>query len=107
MTPPIGWTKPIIVGRHAFGDQYRSTDIVVPEAGKLELVYTPDDKSKQATNLEVFHFKVSVPLSRTRVGTGADQPCCFPSAGTGCRPCHVQHQAEHHRLCSVVVQDGD
>ncbi|KPV73084.1 uncharacterized protein RHOBADRAFT_65471 [Rhodotorula graminis WP1] len=52
-----GWTKPIIVGRHAFGDQYRSTDIVVPEAGKLELVYTPDDKAKQATNLEVFHFK--------------------------------------------------
>jgi len=52
-----GWVKPIIVGRHAFGDQYRSTDIVVPEAGKLELVYTPDDKAKQATNLEVFHFK--------------------------------------------------
>ncbi|GAA5910505.1 hypothetical protein JCM8208_007626 [Rhodotorula glutinis] len=52
-----GWTKPIIVGRHAFGDQYRSTDIVVPEAGKLELVYTPDDKAKKATNLEVFHFK--------------------------------------------------
>ncbi|GAA5982843.1 hypothetical protein JCM10908_006807 [Rhodotorula pacifica] len=52
-----GWVKPIIVGRHAFGDQYRSTDIVVPEAGKLELVYTPDDKSKQPTNLEVFHFK--------------------------------------------------
>ena len=56
-TSPAGWTKPIIVGRHAFGDQYRSTDIVVPEAGKLELVYTPDDKAKQATNLEVFHFK--------------------------------------------------
>merc|ERR1712093_370748 len=37
-----GWVKPIIVG---------------PEAGKLELVYTPDDKAKQATNLEVFHFK--------------------------------------------------
>ncbi|BGP52077.1 Isocitrate dehydrogenase [NADP], mitochondrial precursor (Oxalosuccinate decarboxylase) [Rhodotorula kratochvilovae] len=52
-----GWTKPIIVGRHAHGDQYRATDIVVPEAGKLELIYTPDDKSKQTTNLEVFHFK--------------------------------------------------
>ncbi|GAA5869344.1 hypothetical protein JCM8547_008649 [Rhodosporidiobolus lusitaniae] len=52
-----GWTKPIIVGRHAFGDQYRSTDIVVPAAGKLELVYTPDDKATQPTNLEVFHFK--------------------------------------------------
>ncbi|BGP20616.1 hypothetical protein JCM10213_007152 [Rhodosporidiobolus nylandii] len=52
-----GWTKPIIVGRHAHGDQYRATDIVVPEAGKLELIYTPDDKAKQPTNLEVFHFK--------------------------------------------------
>ncbi|GJN94168.1 hypothetical protein Rhopal_007242-T1 [Rhodotorula paludigena] len=51
-----GWTKPIIVGRHAHGDQYRATDIVVPEAGKLELVYTPDS-GKQPTNLEVFHFK--------------------------------------------------
>ncbi|GAA5977170.1 hypothetical protein JCM11641_003865 [Rhodosporidiobolus odoratus] len=52
-----GWTKPIIVGRHAHGDQYRSTDIVVPAAGKLELVYTPDDKATKPTNLEVFHFK--------------------------------------------------
>lgn len=51
-----GWVKPIIVGRHAFGDQYRATDIVVPGAGKLELVYTPDDKATKPTNLEVFHF---------------------------------------------------
>ncbi|KAM0789884.1 hypothetical protein ACM66B_006728 [Microbotryomycetes sp. NB124-2] len=51
-----GWTKPIIVGRHAHGDQYRATDIVVPGAGKLELVYTPDDGSKP-TALEIFHFK--------------------------------------------------
>ncbi|SCV74704.1 BQ2448_7733 [Microbotryum intermedium] len=52
-----GWVKPIIVGRHAHGDQYRATDIIIPESGKLELVYTPDDKSKNPTNLEVFHFK--------------------------------------------------
>ncbi|GAA5884003.1 hypothetical protein JCM6882_002098 [Rhodosporidiobolus microsporus] len=52
-----GWTKPIIVGRHAHGDQYRATDIVVPAAGKLELIYTPDDKATQPTNLEVYHFK--------------------------------------------------
>ncbi|ORY82996.1 isocitrate dehydrogenase [Leucosporidium creatinivorum] len=51
-----GWVKPIIVGRHAFGDQYRATDIIIPEAGKLELVYTPDDKAKAAKALEVFHF---------------------------------------------------
>ncbi|BDA45403.1 Isocitrate dehydrogenase [NADP] [Coccomyxa sp. Obi] len=36
-----GWKKAIVVGRHAFGDQYRATDLVVPGAGKVELVYTP------------------------------------------------------------------
>lgn len=35
------WTKPIIIGRHAFGDQYRSTEMEIPGAGKLELVFTP------------------------------------------------------------------
>lgn len=34
-----GWEKPIIIGRHAFGDQYKATDVVIPGAGKLELVY--------------------------------------------------------------------
>jgi len=41
-----GWTKPIIIGRHAFGDQYRATDFKAPGAGKLTLVYTPSDGSK-------------------------------------------------------------
>src|ERR1700759_4517630 len=36
-----GWIKPIVVGRHAFGDQYRATDIVVKEPGKLSLTFTP------------------------------------------------------------------
>ncbi len=36
-----GWTKPIVIGRHAFGDQYRATDMVVPGAGKLTLTFTP------------------------------------------------------------------
>jgi isocitrate dehydrogenase len=51
-----GWVKPIIVGRHAHGDQYRATDIIIPKPGKLELVYTPDDGSEKKS-LEVFHFK--------------------------------------------------
>ena len=34
-----GWTKPICIGRHAFGDQYRATDIVIQESGKLKLVF--------------------------------------------------------------------
>src|SRR6478672_7788236 len=36
-----GWTKPIVIGRHAFGDQYRATDVVVPGAGRLTLSFTP------------------------------------------------------------------
>jgi len=51
-----GWTKPIIVGRHAHGDQYRATDIVVKEAGKLELIFTPDNGGEKV-NQEVYHFK--------------------------------------------------
>jgi isocitrate dehydrogenase len=40
-----GWTKPIVVGRHAFGDQYRATDFKVPGEGKLTLTFTPKDGS--------------------------------------------------------------
>jgi len=55
--PVPGWTKPIIVGRHAHADQYRATDVIAPGAGKLELVYTPDDPNGEKKSLEVFHFK--------------------------------------------------
>jgi isocitrate dehydrogenase len=40
-----GWTKPIIIGRHAHGDQYKATDFVVAGAGKLEMIFTPADGS--------------------------------------------------------------
>ncbi|SEO69031.1 NADP-dependent isocitrate dehydrogenase [Trujillonella endophytica] len=40
-----GWTKPIIVGRHAFGDQYRATDFTFPSAGTLTVTFTPSDGS--------------------------------------------------------------
>ncbi|MCA1196734.1 NADP-dependent isocitrate dehydrogenase [Sphingomonas sp. R647] len=49
-----GWTKPIVVGRHAFGDQYRATDFKVPGAGKLRLVFEGDDG--QVIDREVFNF---------------------------------------------------
>jgi isocitrate dehydrogenase len=51
-----GWEKPIIIGRHAHGDQYKATDLVVPGAGKLELVYKPADGS-DAQTLEVYDYK--------------------------------------------------
>src|SRR3989454_7522491 len=40
-----GWTKPIVIGRHAFGDQYRASDLVVTGQGKLTLTFTPADGS--------------------------------------------------------------
>ena len=50
-----GWTKPIVVGRHAFGDQYRATDMVVPGAGTLTMTFKPADGSEPVTH-EVFDF---------------------------------------------------
>jgi isocitrate dehydrogenase len=48
-----GWTKPIIVGRHAFGDQYRATDFKFPSAGTLTVTFTPTDGSEPIEH-EVF-----------------------------------------------------
>jgi isocitrate dehydrogenase len=50
-----GWTKPIVIGRHAFGDQYRATDLVVPGEGKLMLTFTPSDGG-EPIELDVFDF---------------------------------------------------
>ncbi|MDX6627554.1 MAG: isocitrate dehydrogenase [Solirubrobacterales bacterium] len=50
-----GWTKPIVIGRHAFGDQYRATDLVVPGEGSLTLTYTPKDGS-EPIELDVYDF---------------------------------------------------
>ena len=49
-----GWTKPIIIGRHAFGDQYKATDFKVPGPGTLKMIYTPDGGA--AEEHEVYHF---------------------------------------------------
>jgi isocitrate dehydrogenase len=51
-----GWVKPIVVGRHAFGDQYRATDIVAREPGTLRLTFTPKSGAP-ATSYDVFDFK--------------------------------------------------
>ncbi|MBS1879475.1 MAG: NADP-dependent isocitrate dehydrogenase [Actinobacteria bacterium] len=50
-----GWTKPIVIGRHAFGDQYRATDLVVPGEGSLTLTYTPKNGS-EPIELDVYDF---------------------------------------------------
>ena len=50
-----GWTQPMIIGRHAFGDQYRATDFVVPGAGTLTMTFKPEDGSAPM-EFEVFKF---------------------------------------------------
>ncbi|MFT5698552.1 MAG: isocitrate dehydrogenase [Desulforhopalus sp.] len=53
-----GWKKPIVIGRHAFGDQYRATDFLVPEAGKLTMKFTPASGG-EPVEYEVFDFPSS------------------------------------------------
>ena len=53
-----GWTKPIVIGRHAFGDQYRATDTLIPGAGTLTLSFTPKDGS-EPIELDVYDFPSS------------------------------------------------
>ncbi len=50
-----GWTQPIVIGRHAFGDQYRATDFLVPSEGKLTMKFEPKDGS-EGFEKEIFEF---------------------------------------------------
>lgn len=52
-----GWKKPIIVARHAFGDQYSATNFVVPSPGKLTITFTPTDPSGESISKTVYDFK--------------------------------------------------
>ena len=54
-----GWTDPIVVGRHAFGDQYRATDFKVPGPGKLSIKWIPNDSSLEPIEREVYEFEGS------------------------------------------------
>ncbi len=53
-----GWTKPIVIGRHAFGDQYRATDFLIPGAGTLTMTFTPKDGGK-AIEHKVYDFQAA------------------------------------------------
>ncbi|KAI8140635.1 isocitrate dehydrogenase [NADP] [Fennellomyces sp. T-0311] len=53
-----GWTEPVIIGRHAFGDQYRATDFVTGGPGKLEMTFTPTDGS-EPKKFQVYDFEGS------------------------------------------------
>ncbi|MEM7070135.1 MAG: NADP-dependent isocitrate dehydrogenase [Pseudomonadota bacterium] len=52
------WTKPIIIARHAYGDQYRATDFAIPSAGLLSVTFTPFDGGENIRH-QVFHFEGS------------------------------------------------
>ncbi len=51
-----GWTRPICIGRHAFGDQYRATDIITKGKGKLTMTFTPED-GRDPKSWEVYNFE--------------------------------------------------
>ncbi len=53
-----GWEEPIVIGRHAFGDQYKATDMKIPGAGKLTMKYEPEDGS-EPQEWEIFNFPSS------------------------------------------------
>ncbi|GAB4817973.1 hypothetical protein N2152v2_005019 [Parachlorella kessleri] len=77
-----GWTRPIVVGRHAFGDQYRATDFVVPGAGRLEMTYTPEDGG-EPTKFEIFNFKgagVAMGMYNTEESIRGFAESCFQYA---------------------------
>jgi isocitrate dehydrogenase len=51
------WIKPIVIGRHAFGDQYKSTELVIDKPGKILLKFLPDDNSASSVEETVYEFK--------------------------------------------------
>lgn len=63
-----GWEKPIVIGRHAFGDQYRAKDRVIPGPGKLSMVYTPAGGGPPEV-IEVYDFKSGGGVAQTQYNT--------------------------------------
>ena len=61
-----GWTKPIVIGRHAFGDQYRATDFIIPGPGKLIMKFIPDngDKPIEHEVYTVSYTHLTLPTNR-------------------------------------------
>eukprot|EP00879_Flechtneria_rotunda_P033412 GHRR01037001.1.p1 GENE.GHRR01037001.1~~GHRR01037001.1.p1 ORF type:complete len:415 (+),score=153.36 GHRR01037001.1:154-1398(+) len=77
-----GWTKPIVVGRHAYGDQYRATDLRIPGPGRLRLVYEPTDGSA-AQDFEIFNFEgagVALGMYNTDESISGFAKSCFEYA---------------------------
>ena len=77
-----GWRRPIVVGRHAFGDQYRATDMVVDGPGKLQLTFTPANGGAAQT-FDVYDFKgpgVALAMYNTEESIRGFADSCFQYA---------------------------
>jgi isocitrate dehydrogenase len=73
------WTHPIVIGRHAFGDQYRATDVKIPAPGKLKLVYEPKDGSSQQV-WDIYDFEgpgVAMGMYNTEASIRGFARSCF------------------------------
>jgi isocitrate dehydrogenase len=96
-----GWTKPIVIGRHAHADQYKATDIVVPGPGKLELTYTPVGGAPQTYT--VFDFKdtggVGMAMYNTDKSIEDFAHSCFKYALDRKMPLYMRY-AWTHPLCT-------
>ena len=76
------WNKPIVIGRHAFGDQYRATDTTIKGKGKLTMSFTPEDGGEPQT-WEVYHFKgdgVALSMYNTDESIAGFARSCFNMA---------------------------
>jgi len=76
------WNKPIVIGRHAFGDQYRATDTTIKGKGKLTMTFTPEDGGEPQT-CEVYHFKgdgVALSMYNTDESIAGFARSCFNMA---------------------------
>lgn len=73
------WTHPIVIGRHAFGDQYRATDVRIPGKGKLKMIFEPSDGSNPQS-WEVFNFEgpgVAMSMYNTEASIRGFAQSCF------------------------------
>uniref|UniRef100_T1JA51 Isocitrate dehydrogenase [NADP] n=1 Tax=Strigamia maritima TaxID=126957 RepID=T1JA51_STRMM len=86
-----GWTKPIVIGRHAHGDQYKASDMVCRRPGTIELVYTPDDGVPE--KMEIFNFKkgggIALAMYNTDESIKAFGHSCFNYALVKKRPLYM------------------
>ncbi|MEI8049606.1 MAG: NADP-dependent isocitrate dehydrogenase [Bacteroidota bacterium] len=76
------WTTPIVIARHAFGDQYRATDFVVDRPGNLKITFTPDDGSGEQQH-EVYHYEapgVAMAMYNTEESIRGFAHACFKMA---------------------------